>query len=36
MAHWDSAQGLAKMAKITQKLVTFPPENLKPKTIIFF
>ena len=34
MAHWDGAQGQAKMAKITQTqlLVTFPPEKLKPKT----
>jgi len=38
MAHWDGAQGQAKMAKITQTqlLVTFPPEKLKPKTKNFF
>ena len=40
MAHWDGAQGQAKMAKIkTQKtplLETFPPEKLKPKTKICF
>ena len=34
MAHWDGAQGQPKMAKITQTslLMTFPPENLQPKT----
>jgi len=37
MSHCDGAQGKAKMAKITQILVTFPPEKLKPKTKrIFF
>ena len=37
MAHWDSTQGQAKMAKIAPLIVTFPPGNLKPKTkYVFF
>jgi len=40
MAHWDGAQGQAKMVKInnakTPLVVTFSPEKLKSKTKNFF
>jgi len=39
MAHWDSAQGQAKMAKITQKhpyLWCFPQQTSNPKQKTFF
>ena len=39
MAHWDSAQGQAKMAKITQKhpyLWRSPQKTSNPKWKIFF
>jgi len=39
MAHWDSTQGQANMAKIMQKypyLWHFPPEKLKDKVKNFF
>ena len=39
MTHWDSAQGQAKMAKITQKrpyLCRSPQKTSNPKRKIFF
>jgi len=39
MAHWDGAQGQAKMAKKTQKHPYFwrsPQKNSNPKRKIFF
>ena len=38
MAHWDSAQGQAKMAKVTQNIPTCgaPPRKAQTQNKIFF